>query len=208
LKSSLTSLISLLLALVLSGCAGFKGKRLDPVGSLPKPENRPSVQTRLELEQYVNDGPTTLFPESAEHFRQLALVRTFRNTDVFSEVGTNLKNPDISVDVRMQTRAHINYFSTFLTGLTLYLVPSQVTDEFTVRAQITNSTGQQWTITLEDHVTLWQHISLLPVMPFKTVPEAMIEVHENMYRHLVKEMLDRGIIKGNARERISFRAHS
>jgi hypothetical protein len=206
-RSSLTSLVSLLLVLALSSCAGFKGKRLDPVDSLPEPQNRPSVQARLELEQFVNDGPTTLFPESAEHFRRMALVRTFRKTEVFSAVGTDLNNPDITVDVRMQTRAHINYFSTFLTGLTLYLVPSQVTDEFDVRARVTNQNGQQWTITLEDHVTLWQHISLLPLMPFKTVPEAMIEVHENMYRHLVKEMLERDIIQNSEQVQLSHRVN-
>lgn len=183
------------LVLILSGCAGFKGKQLDPVNTFPEARVKPSVQTSFELKQSVNDGPTTLFPETAEEFRHIRLIRTFRKTELFQEVGTNLNEPDLSVSVKLETRAHINYFSTFLTGLTLYLIPSQVTDEFQLQAEVQNREGRVWTIHLEDHVTLWQHITLLPVMPFKTVPGAMIEVQENMYRHLIQEMLQRNIIQ-------------
>ena len=84
----------------------------------------------------------------------------------------------------------------FLTGLTLYIIPSKATDTYVLTAIVQDSSGQEIAqYELTDSVTQWQEILLLPIMPFIMTPLVASGVRKNMLRTLIHRMIDDGVVK-------------
>lgn len=186
-----------LTAIFLTACAGFKGKELDYVSQkdIPQSQNKPSLQVAFKFEQFVNGSKTQIFRESAESSLHTEFMSIAENSGNFSQVSEDLESPDLRLDINLKDEGRANMGMAVLTGLSLYTIPSFATDNYILTANIENQSGKKWTITLEDYVTQWQHILLVPVMPFKLTPVVADDVQDNMFRTLILRMQKEGIVE-------------
>jgi len=180
----------------IASCATFKGRQLEPVTmkSIPENNEKPSMEVNFEYMQYMNGDKTQLFRQSAENKLHKDFMTIARNSGSFSKVEKDLSNPDITTKIIMKDKGSGNMIMAVITGLSLYIIPSQSTDNYILTADITNQTGKEWTIQMEDYITMYQQIFLLPVMPFKMLPEQANDVQDNMFRTLILRMHKKEII--------------
>lgn len=173
-------IIVVLMIVILSGCASFQGHILPEVSSFPQVGKKSNVSVNLTYRAYLNHGPSKIPPQN-ELFTAIC-VKRFIDSGLFSTVGRVSKNSDISVVIDMKDEGDVNFAMAFLTGFTLYIIPSSATDDFQVKAVLTNNyTGSTKTIEINDSVTMWQEILLLPLAPFKTHLGELNKVVNNIF---------------------------
>ena len=174
------TLISIAL-LALTGCASFPGNVLPKVTTFPKSTDKPSAYVSLSFRQYLNGQPLNLAVKSGESRLQAKLVERFGRSGLYSLVAATNQNPDITITVLVKDEGSGSIGMAFLTGLTLYIVPSSATDLYKVSAIVKNNrTGIESTVELEDFVTQWQEIILLPLLPFTMAPVVANGVQNNI----------------------------
>ena len=176
-----------------TGCATFEGQLLSPVKEFPTPsvEERPSVAVDLNFRQYLNGAPITLFTKSVESSLEKKCVKRLKGSGLYSRVGTDITNPDLSIHIDMADEGQGSMGMAFLTGLTFYLVPSFTTDTYKLKAEVTNRhTDEKMIVELEEFITQWQQIFLLPLLPFKMLPVVNSRVQNTIFDHLAIESFD------------------
>ena len=80
------------------------------------------------------------------------------------------KKPSINItlDFIVNMNGNTNLFLAALTGATFYIFPSYSKDTNVITAQLINNKNKhQAEIVLNDSMTMWQQILLLPLTPFK-----------------------------------------
>ena len=179
------------------GCASFGGGLLPKVKEFPTRSDatKPSVKLTLQFKQFMNDAPLTVFRGSVENDWKKKLAKTLSESGYFASVAEDTANPDITIDANVKDDGHGSMGMAIVTGLTLYLVPSFSTDSFVFDAKVTSPhVDKTWAIHLEDFVTQWQQLFLIPVMPFKMAPVVASGVQKNLLRNVVVEFDKQGIL--------------
>lgn len=191
-----TLFLSLILCTSITGCASFKGEMLSPVQQFPKPQGeKTSIAVNLKFQQMLNDKPISVMTESGRKALEKKCVKRFLRSGLFSAVGTDLQDANLIADISVIDDGQANMGMAFLTGLTLYIVPSSATDTYKLTANITDQkTGKIETIQLEDSVTQWQEILLLPLMPFKFTPVVAGGVQNTLFDNLALKIAESGIL--------------
>ena len=165
----------------LTGCATFPGEVLPIVEEFPVTTEKPSINLSVTFRQYMNGQPLNIAVKTVEKDLMERALKRFNKSGMYSTVSSDDPNADISVKFDVVDEGSGSMGMAFLTGLTLYIVPSSATDLFKVSAKIRNNkTGGEGVIEIEDFVTMWQQIFLLPVLPFKLLPVVVGDVQDNM----------------------------
>lgn len=163
--------MAMIVVFFLSGCAAFSGNVLPKVSSFPVVSEKPSASVNLSFRQYVNDQPINILVKTTETNLQKKIVERFEKSGMYSSVAQSNPNSDITVDVEMKDDGRGSMGMAVLTGLSLYIIPSSSTDTWKVSTKVKNNrNGSEDTIELEDFVTQWQQILLLPLLPFCLTP--------------------------------------
>ena len=138
------------------GCVGFRGPNL---ASSPWPPAESGVKKAVAVEIL---GPRGDF---GTQFQKQAL-KAYEDSNLFSEVRTGSASADIHAEIRVTVRGHANLLMARLTGVTLYLIPSSASDEYTATTRFKDASGNLIaTTTKTQTVTLWQQLFLIFLMP-------------------------------------------
>lgn len=185
-------------SMVLVGCASFSGNTLPPAPAYPDVEldRKPSLSVQVEFRQFMNGTPVTLFRGTAERSHAKRLAKILEESSYFSSVSVGTDAADLTLDVKLRDEGSGSMGMAVLTGLTLYLVPSFATDTWIAEATVTvPATGRAEDFHVEEFVTQWQQIFLLPVMPFKSTPMVNSQVQGQIWKTLVGEIAASGLIE-------------
>lgn len=195
--------VVLLLAIVASGCASFPGKQLPMVDALPNMaglRSKPAVYIDAKVFTDLSGGkrPRTENKVATERFQQV-VEKVTQESGLFSRYTLDpSKAAGMSYTVKMEMLNHGDAVSAavsgVITGLTLFVVPGAVTDNYTLTSTITDRSGKQLsTQAFDDSVKTWTGIWFVPLMarsPATVVPQ----VWENMIRTLYQKMYDTKVL--------------
>lgn len=191
------TLVSILGASVIaSGCAGFKENNLTEVsksdiqitqGEKVKVFSRWSLVNHSSLaNDQVNAAGAAIHKKNFEN----ALAES--NCCIIVEGPTEA---DVVVDGKAYNENNAAaVIPAFITGLSLFIIPSWVTGKVHITAEVTaNKTSSNYD--LKDSMTMVQWLPMVFVMPFKGSPiKAGQEVDANTYRTLVLKMKNEGYL--------------
>jgi hypothetical protein len=107
-----------------------------------------------------------------------------------------LAHPDLKLVVDMKDIGEADMGMASLTGATFYIFPSKAVDNYVLKATLTDmKSGKVSNINLEDNVTQWQEILLLPLLPFKSTIMAIIQCQNNIFDNLAVEIQKTGALE-------------
>jgi len=174
-------LVLLILAINLTGCATFSGDMLPQVEEFPITNEKPSINISLSFQQYLNGATVNQFTNQTEIDLMERTIKRFNKSGMYSSVSNTNSEADISVNFDVTDEGTASIGMAFLTGLTLYVIPSSATDLFKVTAKVTNNkTLGEGVIQVEDSITMWQQLFLLPLLPFNLLPVVSGDVQDNI----------------------------
>ena len=156
----------LFLFIFLCGCAGFREGKISSIKSFPQTTDKASLGISLDF--IVNFNGNRITNENAKNKIQSKIVERFNKTGLFSNVVIDSYGEDYTLNIKYEDLGDTNLFLAALTGATLYIFPSYAKDTNVITANlINNKTKRSEEIVLNDSVTTWQEILLLPITPFK-----------------------------------------
>lgn len=187
-----------ILLLLTAGCATFPSGQLPVVEEIAIPPGpKPSLNVSYDLKVTDDGTPQLLGLTDLLHERgwKKVFFAELVNTGAFSRVGENLPEADINLDVTMQLSNRGNSFLAFMCGYTSFLVPAFWTNNYLLDATVfINNSGESHQIHVEDFNTNWIHLGMIPFMPFNMLPGKAIETEKSIYRNLVNELAEDGIL--------------
>lgn len=163
-----TLFISLVLLPLFAGCASFRAGNVPHFSSLPPTARveRKSISLKVYGAVILNGKIYQCHPTAMKKWRKQT-IRAYEDSGLFSEVKEDANELDLYAEVVIVDRGDTNAFLAFITGLTLYLIPSKATDEFTLKTTIKDKDGNiLGAYEKSETVTLWQHLLLVFALPF------------------------------------------
>ena len=177
---------------MLSGCACFSGNNLQQVNSLP-PLTAGAKKPTLS---YIFLSSYYLWGEHKDRPRvRNALESEF--ADVIKESGYFAKwgpgnSGDVTIEIHIVLSGNpASVIPAIITGLTLFVIPSWVSDTYIVTAKIKIRDGSEHIFQLEDSTILVQWLPMI-VVPGNifTVP---VKVRKNIWKNLILKMQQDGM---------------
>ncbi|EGU34617.1 hypothetical protein [Vibrio scophthalmi] len=185
-------LIFSLFALLLNGCAVFDGNEI-PHTNLDYLKQDSFIPT-LSYNVHANTDLVTL-SESSETVHGVVegeLLNVLESSQYFRRISRVDSTADIFMNITItNSGSPIAVIPAFITGATLYIIPSWATDTFEVQANVISNNGLNKTYKFKDSTILVQWLPMAIFYPFNnfdTVPA----VRKNIYRTLLKEMKNDG----------------
>ena len=190
-------LVGIMVGLVSTGCAAFSGGKLEELETLPEaPEVSSKANLTINWETYMNGVRHSENEQVAAGVGMKHALAAFKESGYFSEVGSAVDNPDLQIRVKMQDQGEGSMGRAFLTGLTLYLIPSSGTDHYVMDAEVTHvKSGETKKYHLEESLEFHQQLFLIFIMPFNTPGSVAEEIFENMFKHLAMKIQEDGLLK-------------
>lgn len=155
----------------LAGCALFREGGPPPVETWPlAPAAAPvAASLRVTGELTVNGSPgdpSMFLPKWRE-----VIAEECRGSGLFASVMENDGEADRRIEVHVVDRGEGSIAMAFITGLTLYIVPSTATDEITLRTVVKDRSGATLaSYEKRETSVLWQELLLIFAMPFNFPP--------------------------------------
>ena len=185
-----------ILVLSLTGCASFQGKQLQPVKQFPEVALKKSVDIDVVFTARLNGKYITTLNEWARKTWEKRCIKQMNKSKMFGEVSESLTNPDLVVKVSVVDEGEGSMGAAVATGLTLYIIPSSMTDTFHLRAKVIDlRSGKQCKIALTDSITQYQQILLLPLLPFKSTLYEANKCISKMYDNMCIEIYRAGLLE-------------
>lgn len=187
--------IAIIALLLFTGCASFQGNKLPLVGSFqPLPEG-----TKKPTATYSFSSGVDLFGKQ-EHTENVRIILEREFIDVLRESGYFASlSPGNQGEIIIQARL-VNsgtpaaMIPAFITGLSLYTIPSWATDNYDITAKVTAQDGKEHTYQLSDSMTSVQWLPMIVVAPFKNMFNVSKEVRRNIWKNLILNMQQDGIL--------------
>ena len=177
------------------GCASFKGHDLPEVGTLLPPKQNVARQNA----SYEFSSETELVKKRPHHEEARAKLEA-EFVDVLHESGYFgiLKNGsyenDLKITIHLVNSANpAAMLPAFITGYSLYTIPSWAKDTFEVVCNVQAADGREYEYTLEDSSIIVQWLPMILAFPFNMPLRVPVDVRKNIYRNLIKKMKDDGI---------------
>ena len=169
-------------AVALAGCAGFRQGKVS-VTSWPLTATRkPSIGLTVTLENSLNGKPIDAGAATLLEKASVQIQELYYESGLFSEVRRTTEDTDLVAIIRIKRSEDGSLAMAFLTGLTLYVLPSSADITWNVRTEFRDRDGKTLgTIEKTEVVTLWQQLFLFPVMfvkfPIPVIWGAFDDVH-------------------------------
>lgn len=174
---------------MLSGCAVFDGEQIPKTTLAPysgPAESKPSVAYSSTAMGGLSS--TKELPEIAQNMIEGELLSVLESSDYFSRISKKDGDADIVIDVKMTNSGNpAAMIPAFITGFSLYTIPSWATDNFDLVANVKRKDGLQKEYVLSDSATLVQWLPMIFLFPannFSVIPD----VRKNMYAKVLADM--------------------
>ena len=193
-KIAIVSLMSA--SLITSGCAGFKEHNLSEVS---KDDIKISSENKVKLfSRWTLINNSSIANDQINAAGAAIHKKNFENALSESNCCIIVESPseaDVIVDGKGYNDNNMAaVFPAFITGLTLFVIPSWATAKFHISAEV-KSKSESESYELKDSMTMVQWLPMIFVMPFTGTPfKAEKEVGENTYRSLVFKMKQEGFL--------------
>lgn len=186
--------------LALSGCAVFDGGKVPKttLASVTGDSLKPTLAYSSKAMGGI--GQANALPEAAQSIIEGELTAVLEDSGYFRRIAKKDETADIRIDVTMTNSGNpAAMIPAFITGFSLYTIPSWATDHFYMTATVARNDGFSKEYKLHDTTTLVQWLPMIFVFParnFSIVPE----VRKNMYRKLLADMREDGFFAATAAE--------
>ena len=188
--------VSILLLSLVSGCAAYRAGNLPQISSWP-PESvndKKSISIVVSGEAILG-GKHQAAPSTYIKISQEPTAKAYRNAGLFSDVKVGFAETDLRAEVKIVHQGETNLGLGFLSGLTLFLIPSKTTDEFVVKTTIKDSEGDTiGTFEKSETITMWQQLFLIFATPFNFPGSVVKETLYDLNRAIINEAHSQGVI--------------
>ena len=186
----------LVLSFVISGCAAFREGNIPRARMLAERamEKRPSIGVQVSGAVILDGKIYQSHPKTTKNWRTQT-IKAYEESGLFSQVKEGASETELHAEVMIVDRGDPNRFLAFITGLTLYIIPSKATDEFTVKTTIRDGDGNTLgTFEESETVTLWQQLLLVLAMPFNWPESVAREALYDLNHATIREAHGLGIL--------------
>lgn len=184
-----TKVLPLFFALVVSGCAIYKG------GKVPETTLKPLQKETSELPTV---SYTSLFKSglsapkerngAAKNLIEGEFTSTLKESKYFSRISSVDDNADVKIDFSLTNSGNpAAMIPAIITGLSLYIIPSWATENIELKAKVESKSGKKKTYTLNDTTKLVQWLPMAFLYSSNSM-SVIPEVRKNMYRNLLSKM--------------------
>ncbi|MDY6837300.1 MAG: hypothetical protein SWH78_04920 [Thermodesulfobacteriota bacterium] len=186
----------LALSSVVTGCAAFREGSISRAGMLTETamKKHPSIGVQVSGAVILNGKIYQSHPKTTKNWRAQT-IRAYEESGLFSQVVESAGDTDLHAEVMIVDRGDPNRFFSFITGLTLYIIPSKATDKFTVKTAISDGDGNILeAFEKSETVTLWQHLFMIVAMPFNWPSSVAKEALYDLNRATISDAYAHGIL--------------
>lgn len=183
-------------SVVATGCASFKQHRLPEIGafpSLPAESNKPTATYSFTYAYKI-----VAEREASENVRQQMsgeFAGILTDSGQFASVTEAPSGGDVHIEAHLRNVGNpAALIPAFITGFTFFTIPSWATDQWSLTAKVLQAGEERHSYTLSDSDVLVQWLPMFFVMPFKSPGQVIPEVRRNIYKNLVKEITDSGVV--------------
>lgn len=197
--------------IVLHGCASFPQNEMVPVGAMPDVsnyKNKPSVY--IDFRFYRGKPGYNAREIGAVKAKLSDKIRSYVNeSNLFSTVTLDEFDRDkADYTIKLYGYNHGDeaaaMISGFLTGYSLGIIPGVATDNYTLRVELLDKSGQSLKrIENKDSVNTWIGIWFIPAMA-NTPEEAVETTLENQIKTALKQLIESGQLKYSKNESIEI----
>ena len=181
---------------LLSGCASFREgnvPRAQPASQRAVTEGK-TISVKVYGAVILSGDIYQANPETLKKWRRQT-IKAYEDHDIFSVVRGDAGESDLHAEVMIIDRGDPNRFLAFITGLTLYIIPSKVTHEITVKTTIKDGDGNTLgNFEKSETITLWQQLLMIFAMPFNLPESVNREALYDLNRATLKEAHGQGIL--------------
>lgn len=174
--------------LSLVGCAGFRSGEPLEENRWPLTGGENAVGLVVNATASVNGGSVDVAPARLEKLKEIVTTEVESST-ILRVVDTS--SASLFLDMTIDDRGEVSFLAAFLTGLTLYVIPSKTSDHFTITTEVRDRTGAiLYAGEQQETVTMWQQLFLFPAVFFKN---PITEINES-----IRDGIRRSIIEAKA----------
>ena len=162
--------VALLVLTQLGGCISYSHHDLAQVQQWPPvvpaiAHAKPRVYVSLVAEHQMNGVPEAGGIDQARW--EKVLVDNYSDSGLFSQVTTQQVDSDVYVQARLINQEQGSYAMSFITGFTLFLVPSDFDNVLTLETVYKNGDGKVLgTVRKSETITTWMQTLLIVAVPF------------------------------------------
>jgi hypothetical protein len=178
-----------------AGCAAFREGNVPRVKgpSRGAMEGQRTISLEVQGAVILSGKIYQTHPKTMKDWRKQT-VKAYEDSGMFLEVTDGADDADFHAEVMIVDRGKPNAFLAFITGLTLYVIPSKATDEFTVKTTISDRDGKTvGTFEKSETVSLWQQLFLVFAMPFNWPSSVAKEALYDLNRATISDAHAHGI---------------
>jgi hypothetical protein len=188
-------IITICLMSFFSGCASFRAGNLPPSEWSPESvAQNQSIDVIVSGESIVNGKEQDPNAKCLETWNEQVL-KAYNDSGLFSEVKTGIAETDLRSEVKILDRGEVNLGLAFITGLTLYLIPSKASDEITIQTKIKDREGKiLGTFEKSETINTWQQLFLIFGTPFNFPGTVTKETLYDLNRAIINEAHMQGVI--------------
>lgn len=195
-KQLYTIVLILALSYFAMGCAGFKKNMLPEIGPLP-PLPAETVKPTVTY-SYTSSVDMFTKNESLEFMRKKMaeeFATVLRESGYFASVSEAVSGGEVHIQTHLLNSGNpAAIIPAFITGYSLFVIPSWATDKWTVTAKVTTSDNQEYSYTLDDANVIFSWLPAIILTPFMHPIEVTGEVRKNMYKNLITQMQRDGVL--------------
>lgn len=183
------------ISLMATSCATFPNNQLPKVAA-SAPSQAAKVPVTYTMKAGHNlTGSRSEFGDPQVQQLQKPLVSTLEQSGRFSSVRQG-KGGAVQVDVDLLNHGNAAgaAISGFITGFSLFTIPGFAVDNYKLTATVRGKSGKSRQYVLEDGVTTVFWLPLIVATPFSFPNQVIPKVHENMYRNLLQNMENDGLL--------------
>lgn len=177
------------LMIAISGCAVYDGGKV-PKTTLSAYDDNGSVKPTLSYSSTAMGGLSSEkeLPESSQSIIEGEFLSVLEAAGYFGRISKQDDFADITIDVTLTNSGNpAAMIPAFITGLSLYIIPSWVTDNYDLVANVERKDGFKKKYVLADSVTLVQWLPMIFVYPTKNL-SVIPKVRKNMYKKVLFDM--------------------
>lgn len=183
------------LGLLATSCATFPNNKLPKVAAeAPSKVKQVSVSYTMKAGHNLTGSRTDYDANQIQQLKK-PLVSTLEKSGRFSSVREG-KGGAVQVDVDMLNHGNAAgaAISGFITGFSFFTIPGFAVDNYKLTATARGASGKSRQYVLDDGVTTVFWLPLIVATPFAFPTQVIPEVQGNMYRNLLQNMENDGIL--------------
>ncbi len=154
--------------LLLAGCISYSNHELAQVEQWPPAapaQHKPTAYLKIDSQYLMNDE------QQAGGFNQAGLeklvLQQYQSSGRFSRVTSAQQTSDLYVSVHVSNHERGSFAAAFITGLTLFIIPSTASNELTMQTVFKDASGKVLgSVEKRESITTWMQLLLIFALPF------------------------------------------